>query len=135
MLRILFISLLINSSCFSQDTLLIEDGSIWFAKGSCSVDFRCYDNIDEFIEANCTDSLTVTSIELLENVFEGTKQDYTACRAQKLADYLRGRHKIHVSEVIATPIMMNAQEMRSAIQEQNFRTLVIVLDVPLKAEL
>lgn len=135
MLRILFISILISSSCFSQDTLLIEDGSIWFSKGSCSIDYRCYENIDEFIEANCSDSLTIVSIELQENVFEGTKDDYTDCRVQKLADYLKGKHSIHVSEVIATSIMMTAQEMRSAIQEQNYRTFIIVLDVPLEAEL
>jgi len=135
MLRLLFISVLFSSSCFAQDTLLIEDGSIWFAKSSCSVDFRCFDNIDEFIEVNCTDSLTITSIELQENVFEGSKEFYTDCRAQKFADYLKGKHSIDVQKIIATPVMMDAQEMRSARLQRNFRTFVVVLGVPEESEI
>jgi hypothetical protein len=127
--------MLISGSCFSQDTILIEDGSIWFSKSSCSVDFRCYDNIDEFITTNCSDTVTITSIELRENVYEKAPTIYTECRAQRLADYLRGRHNINITSIISTPILMTREEMKLAIQERNFRTIVIVLGDVKKVEL
>ena len=128
MTRILFILLLISSSSYSQDTLVVEDGSIWFSKSSCSVDFRCYDNVDDIVSGHCSDSITITSIELIENVFEKAPNIYTECRAQRLADYLKGRHRIEVDTVIATPIRMTREEMKTAIQEQNFRTVIIIFE-------
>lgn len=136
MLRILFISIFISGSCFAQDTLLIDDGSIWFTKNSCSVDFRCFDNIDDFISAYCSDTLTITSVELQENVFSNSKKTSLAeCRAQQLVNYLKGKHGIDVASIKATPIFMDAEEMRMAISQQNFRTIVFVLNTPPETEL
>ncbi|MFT6982374.1 MAG: hypothetical protein ACJAUD_001141 [Crocinitomicaceae bacterium] len=131
---LLFIVVSISGSCFSQDTLLIEDGSIWFSKSSCSIDYRCYSNIDDIVAANCSDSLTITSIELRENVFENASQTFTECRVNRLSDYIRIKHEIYVSSVISSPILMSKEEMRSAIQEQNLRTIIIVLDSPKKGK-
>jgi hypothetical protein len=133
--RLIFIGLLISGSCFSQDTLLIEDGSIWFSKSSCSIDYRCYENIDDIVATNCSDSVTITSIELRENVFENSSIVYTECRVTRLSDYLRVKHEILIPNIISSPILMSREEMRTAIQEQNFRTIIIVLGKPAKAEL
>ena len=128
--RIIYILLVISFNGFAQDTLTVDDGSIWWSKGSCSVDYRCYENIDEIIEMHCSDSITVTSIELRENTFEHSKHQYTECRAQRLADYLRGKHEMNVGSIVGTPILMTSSEMRQAIAEQNFRTIIIVFGKP-----
>ncbi|MFT6244583.1 MAG: hypothetical protein ACJA0U_003042 [Salibacteraceae bacterium] len=127
-IRLIFIAFLTSSTCLSQDTLLIEDGSIWFSKSSCSIDYRCYGNIDDIVAANCSDSLTITSIELRENVFKNASKIFTECRVNRLSDYIRIKHEIYVSSVISSPILMSKEEMRAAIQKQNFRTIIIVLD-------
>ena len=127
--------MLISGSCFSQDTLLIEDGSIRFSMSSCSIDYRCYENIDDIVATHCSDSITVISIELKENVFEKATNVYTDCRVKRLGDYLRGKHEIHVPIVLATPVLMTREEMQIAIREKNFRTIIIVLGKPEKAEM
>lgn len=136
MLRNLIISIFISGSCFSQDSLVVNDGSIWFTKSSCSIDIRCYDNLDDIVKFICSDSLTIVSLQLLENEFEKSSKDsFTECRAQKLADYFKFKHNIDIPSITATSVMMNAEEMKAAISENNIRTIVLVLGYPIKKDL
>lgn len=127
MLRLTFIFIFFAGFSFAQDTVVVDDNSIWWAKSSCAVDFRCYDNIDEFVEVHCSDSITIQSIELRENVFENSVEVFTKCRAKRLAEYLKSKHEIIVDDVVGTSIKMTSSEMRQAMAEQNYRTIIIVL--------
>jgi hypothetical protein len=127
MYKLLLIAFLFSGNLFAQDTLVVDDGSIWFTRSSCSVDFRCYKNIEQLVNDHLTDSTCILYIELKENVFEKARENYTDCRAERLAAFFRAKHNQNIKEVVATSILMNASEMRTAMAEQNYRTIILVI--------
>lgn len=120
---------LLAGSAFSQDTVIVDDGSIWFQRNQCDVDPRCYDNIDELIEMYCNDSTTIISLQLRENVYEKSTERLSKCRVESLVDYLREYHNIEIEPYASIPTLLTMEQMQWAVRN-NKRAVVTIIFGP-----
>lgn len=122
----LFILLIGSTNALAQDTLVIDDQSIWWLPSSCSPDPRCFKNIDEIVTELNLDSTKSIVIILEENVYEKASKVYTECRLESLQAYLQNRKGVIVSEIFPKSIRLDREEMREAMLENNYRTIRII---------
>ena len=120
---------LMTFPAFSQDTVIVDDGSIWFQRNRCDVDPRCYDNIDELIAMYCNDSTTVLSLQLRENVYEKSTERLSKCRVESLVDYLRQYHDIEIEPYASIPTLLTMEQMQWAVRN-NKRAVVTLIFGP-----